>query len=250
MSQTPESNPDNAPRPAPPNWGRDALTRWLDQVRRNQWGTFALLPDRWARFSDIDRLFERMTTDWRDPSDILAAHLFIRCCAAYRTAVGHATAGMAVEAHVMCRAMLEYAGYALHIKDHPTRAETLLSRTEPGGKGKVRDEFTAGRVRQSVKSANEAMGVRYSTLYESSIDFGAHPNEAAVTGGMDIIAGKNGDRLMTQIMLHQPGPIFDYAVRRVMQTAVCSLEIFGHVFPARFAALGLDTAVVSQQIDL
>jgi hypothetical protein len=83
MSQTPESNPDNAPRPAPPNWGRDALTRWLDQVRRNQWGTFALLPDRWARFSDIDRLFERMTTDWRDPSDILAAHLFIRCCAAW-----------------------------------------------------------------------------------------------------------------------------------------------------------------------
>jgi hypothetical protein len=250
MGQKPESNPNNPPRPAPPNWGRDALTKWLDQVRENQWGTFALQPNRWARFSAIDELFERMTRDWRDPSDILAAHLFIRCYTAYRTAVGHATAGMAVETHVMCRAMLEYASYALHIKDHPTRAKTLLSRTEPGGKRKVREEFTAGRVSQSVKSANEAMGVRYSKLYESAIDFGAHPNEGAVTGGMGIIAGKNGDRLMTQIMLHEPGPIFHYAVRRVMQTASCSLEIFGHVFPDRFAELGLDIAVVSQQIDL
>ncbi|MEO3475974.1 hypothetical protein AAFN86_29285 [Roseomonas sp. CAU 1739] len=250
MGQKPESKPHNAPRPAPPNWGRDALTKWLDQVRGNQWATFAQLPDTWARFSAIDELFERMTTDWRDPSDILAAHLFLRCYTAYRTAVANATSGMAVETHVMCRAMLEYAGYSLHIKDHPERAETLLSRSEPGGENKVRGEFTAGRVGRSVKSADEAMGARFTTLYASAIDFGAHPNEGGVTGSMDIIAGKDGDRLMTQTMLHEPGPIFDHAVRRAMQSAVCSLEIFGHVFPARFAELGLDTAVASQQIGL
>lgn len=250
MGQKPDSKSHNAPRPAPPNWGRDALTKWLDQVRANQWATFARRTDTWDRFSAIDGLFERMTTDWRDPPDILAAHLFLRCYTAYRTAVAHATAGMAVETHVMCRAMLEYAGYSLHIKDHPERAVTLLSRTEPSGEEKVRAEFTAGRVGRSVKAADEAMGARYTTLYASAIDSGAHPNEAGVTGSMDIIAGKNGDRLMTQIMLHEPGPIFDYAVRRAMQTAVCSLEIFGHVFPARFAELGLDTAMASQQIGL
>lgn len=250
MGQKPESKPHNAPRPPPPNWGRDALTKWLDQVRENQWATFARLPDTWARFSAIDGMFERMTTDWRDPPDILAAHLLLRCYTAYRTAVAHATAGMAVETHVMCRAMLEYAGYSLHIKGHPERAVTLLSRTEPGGEDKVRAEFTAGRVRRSVKSADDAMGARYTTLYASAIDSGGHPNETALTGSMDIVAGKDGDRLMTQIMLHKPGPIFDYAVRRAMQTAICSLEIFGHVFLARFAELGLGTEMTSQQIDL
>lgn len=250
MGRKPESKPHNVPRPAPPNWGRDALTKWLDQVRGNQWGTFAQMPDAWARFSAIDGLFERMTTEWRDPPDILAAHLFLRCYTAYRAAVAHATAGMAVETHVMCRAMLEYAGYSLHIKDHPARAVTLLSRTEPGGEDKVRGEFTAWRVGRSVNSADEAMGVRYATLYASAIEFGAHPNEAGVTGSMDIIAGKDGDRLMKQIMLHEPSPIFDYAVRRTMQTAVCSLEIFSHVFPSRFAELGLDNAIACQQIGL
>ncbi|WP_270934335.1 hypothetical protein [Falsiroseomonas oryzae] len=250
MGESPESKPHNAPRPAPPNWGRDALTQWLDQVRGNQWATFARLPDTWARFSAIDGLFERMITDWRDPPDILAAHLFLRCYSAYRTAVAHASAGMAVETHLMCRALLECAGYAIHIMGDPERGVTLLNRSEPDGEQRARDEFAAGRVRRSVATANAGMGERYKTLYGEAINFGAHPNEGAITGSMDITDGENGDRLMKQIMLHEPGPMFDFGLRRVMQSAVVALEIFSHVFPDRFALLGVDADLIHQQSGL
>jgi hypothetical protein len=103
------------PKPPPPRWGNDELTKFLEHAHQNQYATFVHKRDAMTKLLAIDAEFAKVTKGWLNPESEVLAMLFIRCHGAYRTACGLAMSGQAVECYVQCRSVLEYAGYAVHI---------------------------------------------------------------------------------------------------------------------------------------
>jgi len=177
--------------------------------------------------------------DWTNPGNILTPLLFIRAHAAYRAGCEHAVAGQATEAFPEMRICLENAAYALHIHKNPSLAETWLRRHDNAIALKtVRDEFTVARLRATIAKANRHLATVFGELYDRTIDFGAHPNEKAVTSNLSV-KGSGHERVYQQSYLHGDGLLLDNALKTAAQTGVRALEVLQEAFGPRFELLGV-----------
>jgi hypothetical protein len=241
------TNPSRMPPPGavPPGWGTDELSKFWDAARQNQFGTFAQKQPVYKRLSDIDALFVRVSKNWLNPPDEIAAMLFLRCHSAFRTAAGLAAAGQAAESYVMNRAVLEYAAYALHLhRDAALRMFWLHRHRSPADMQASRDALTHAKVLATVKAVNRHAAKRFEELYQHTIDFGGHPNERAVTGNMKMVEEANR-RVMLAVMQHDDGPELDMALMTSARCSMCALEILQGVFNARFELLGINAAMLA-----
>lgn len=231
---------------APPGWGEDEFTKFLDAARDNQWATF------WNKRSPVEKLiaidaeFTKVSKDWLNPHNEIAAFLLLRCHAALRAAVGLAMSGQAAEAYALCRVMLEYAAYAVHIHFHSDvrLEEVWLDRHKsPASMETQRNAFWHRKVLASVKAANVHVGQRFEDLYQRTIDFGGHPNEKSVTSNLKMVE-EPGKRTMLSIIQHGDGIELDHALKTVAQCGLVSLEMLQVVFNARFEILGINAAML------
>jgi hypothetical protein len=229
----------------PPGWAADELTKFLQQTHEQQYATFHNKKEAVARLVAIDELFVRVSKNWLNPQSEVAAMLFLRCHAAFRTAAGEAMAGQAVECYRQCRGMLENSGYAVHIHRDPSRATVWLNRhQDEAGMKASKKAFQHVAVAASVVAANQHAGKRFEDLYQRTIDWGGHPNERSVTGNMRVI--KEPDRrVMLAIMLHGDGVALEMALKTVAQCGMVSLELLQLVYNARFELLGINAAMLN-----
>ena len=227
------------PCPSPQGWGEDALTEFLETAHRNRFATFVNKDEEYRRLSLIDQCFTRIGDGWMNPSNVITPLLFFRSHAAFRAACEHAMAGQIIDTFVLIRAVLETAGYALHIHRNPGLDETWLRRHDDAAcDKKVRAEFTIAKVRESVRAANREGAKVFQALYDRSIDFGGHPNERAVTGSMSL--DQTGPSSNYQLLLLQgDGLPLDHALKSAAQAGMCALDILGDVFAARYELLGV-----------
>jgi hypothetical protein len=224
----------------PPGWGRDELTKFLDNVRANQLGTFANMSGWFARLAEIDRAFTEILQESRNPRTELMAMLFLRCHSAFRAASGLALAGHAVESYPVNRTALEFAGYALHMFRNPALQKIWLDRGQSASAtDESRRAFSHNKVRASINAANRHAGERFEALYQHTIDFGAHPNELSVTGHMAIVEA-NGVRQWRSIYLHDGDVPHAAALKTTATCGVVSLELMQCVYSARFELLGVN----------
>lgn len=228
----------------PPGWGEDELTNFFDVVRHNQWATFWNKRAIVGKLIAIDAELVKVSRDWLNPEDEIAAQLLLRCHSAFRTAAGNAMAGQAVETNVQCRAMLENAAYAVHIYRNPDLGELWLNRhRDTKALQAQRGAFSHKKVAACVKAANRHAGQRFEDLYQRTIDFGGHPNERSVTGNLKM-SEEPGKRTMVAILLHGNGVELDHALKTVAQCALISLEMLQIVFNGRFELLGVNAAAL------
>jgi hypothetical protein len=236
-----------APISGPPSWGDDTLSEFLEAARNNQFGTFANKKGWYSRLAAIDELFVRVSKQWMNPRDPLAAILFLRCHSALRAACSLAMAGQVSEAFVMHRSCLEYAGYALHINRNGSLGPLWLNRNRDADTmKKLKREFKVESVRKTIIASNQHAGERFDVLYQRAIDFGGHPNERAVTGSLQI-EDEADRRLLKGVFLHGDGPAIDLALKTTAQCGICCLEIFQSVFNALFEILGVNAALLDQR---
>jgi hypothetical protein len=229
---------------APPGWGSDELTKFFDNARDNQWATFFNKRQTARKLVAIDAQLVVVSKDWLNPDSEILAHLLLRSHAAFRTAAGLAMAGQACEAMVVCRVMLEFAAYALHIYRDPALETVWLDRhTDNTTFKKQKKAFQHIGVLASVKAANRHAGQRFEELYQRTIDFGGHPNERAVTGNMKMVK-EPGKRIVAAIGLHGDGLALDHALKTVAQCGMVSLEMLQIPFNARFELLGVSAAIL------
>ncbi|MEQ1936068.1 MAG: hypothetical protein ABL962_19615, partial [Fimbriimonadaceae bacterium] len=176
---------------------------------------------------------------WVDPPSMLAALLLIRSHVAYRGACGHALSGAAAETYPLVRSCLEYAGYALLIHGTPEKGEVWVSRhDDEAALQAVRSNFSVGKVQAAIAAANADKARAYKTLYDRSIDFGAHPNIHGLASNMKIIE-KGKDRIVQIVYLHTDGVQMQSSLKTTAQAGVCALEIFQEAFPERFQEMGV-----------
>lgn len=229
----------------PPGWGQDALSHYLQEAYENRYATFANKRREFKKLIDIDACFVTVAgKDWRNSGNLVSAMLFLRAHAAFRAACEHSAAGQVGDVFPALRACLEYAIYALHIHRKPAAAEIWLRRHDDEVAAKAcKNEFKIASLRNSLVAANKHAAERFDKLYQDAIDFGAHPNERAITGNLTIIESENEKRF-EQIYLHGDGLALDHALKNTARVGLCTLEILECVFQARFELLGVRAAMI------
>jgi hypothetical protein len=228
---------------APPGWGDDDLTKFLDIVRHNQFATFATEGPAIKKLIAVDGLFLRASKDWVNPKSATVADLLLRCHSAFRAAVGLAMTGQP-ETFTVCRAMLEYAAYTVHIDRNPDLEAVWWGRHKDEASMKQqREAFLHGKVSKSVKEANRDAGQRFEKLYQRAIDHGAHPNQRAVTSNRKIMQEPGLVRVQA-ILLHADGPALDNALKNTAQCGMVSLELLQVALNSRFELLGINAAML------
>lgn len=225
---------------APPDgWLDDSLTEFLETAHRNRFATFANKQALSQRLIALDACFVHVAKDWLNPSNLLISFLFLRCHSAYRAACTHAMAGQVTDTYPQIRACLEYAGYALYMHKNSGLAETWLKRHDDDATMKaVKREFTIANIRTTVERVDQHAAKVFAELYERAIDFGAHPNERAITGSLEVI-DQDKRKSYESIYLHGDSSALDYALKTTAQTGVCALEILQAIYPERFEILGV-----------
>ena len=226
-------------REAPPDWGRDDLTSYLDAVRANQFATYHNKRIVVQDLIRVDRLLADALHDWQDPGPIVPAMLFYRSHAAFRAGAGSALAGQTAEAPCLLRLCLECAGYAAVIGNEHETAETFLRRSDGDrAKKRVRAAFDGRSIKAAVGALDVQTGNAFGQLYENLIDFGAHPNEGMIVANSRMDRRDSATKI-DSLYLQGNGKALDLVLRFTVQVGICSAKIFVAVFPERAAKVGI-----------
>lgn len=227
--------------PPPLGWGDDELTRFLDSARENQFGTFANKVPESKAIIKIDEYFARVIAEGTSRGYIYPDFLLLaRAHSAVRVAAGCAFSGQAAEVHSMFRLMLEQAGYAFLINQNSELSKIWLNRdADPA---RVRKEFTAGKIKETLAASDIRLRDLFHGLYESTIQFGAHPNEMSVTGSIRI-ERQDDQEFLKIIYLHQDGVALNHSLQYVQTVGLCVLSIFKQIFGELFDESGVSSAV-------
>jgi len=234
----------------PPRWGDDRLSSFVDQAFNNTLGSFVQKHARFAVLERVDQNFLRIGENLINPPDFFGALLLLRAHSAYRAACRLAMSGQVPDAFPVLRACLEYSLYALHINTTPALGEVWLRRHDDAASlRRVRQEFTNAGVMATLRNRDANLFPIIEQLYERSIDFGAHPNERAITGSM-AIERQPGRVEIQQIYLHGDSPSLDHGLKTTAQVGLGSLCIFQHIFLQRFRLLGIQDMIDQLRRDL
>lgn len=138
---------------------------------------------------------------------------------------------------------MENALYGFYLSKNPDSSETWLRRHDSEAhKQKVRDEFKIGDLLRLLGSANSKEGQTAATLYERTIDYGAHPNERALMQTLQMT--KDPSKVEFKIMYTDgDSDQLRLALRTTAQVGVCVLGIFRLVYKERFDLVGLTDAL-------
>lgn len=188
---------------------------------------------------EIDQCFMKVAENLINPSNQLAALLILRSHSAYRASCRLALSGQATDSFPSLRSCIEYALYALHINQNPKLGKVWLHRHDSEESKKIcRQSFSHSQTIQSLKVLNAQLSTTIQELYERTIDFGAHPNEMAITGNLSITE-KNGRKEYAQTYLHADSLAFEHVLKTSAQVGLGSLYIFYPIFKEKFDLLGV-----------
>jgi hypothetical protein len=161
-----------------------------------------------------------------------------RCQYAYKAAAGMSLSGQAVEAFVMARSCLEYAGYALTIFNKPELESVFTNRHVSDADMQAQKEaFRIGQIKNVIESFDPQLATIFNELYQRSIDFGGHPNPHGTFSAMKIEDSESPVLSMTAFVTDPPA--LQHAMKSVAQVGLAALFIFQHIFKANFELLGI-----------
>lgn len=229
----------------PAGWGADELSRFIDLATRNTYGTFHNLRAEYSNLSGIDAVFQKLIDNLYNTKDLFASFFLMRAHSSFRGAARLALSGQIAEAYAGLRLTLETALYGFYFAKNPAPRLTWLRRHDSAqAKQKVRDEFKIGTLLKTFQGGNAAEGSAIENLYEHTIDYGAHPNERALTQSLGV--GKGGGKVRFQIIyLNGDSRALRETCRDAAKIGACALAVFRVVYKERFDLPGL-TATLQQ----
>ena len=227
----------------PPGWGADDLGKFLDTSRHNVLASYVQLAGPYRRLRDIDKAYRSMVEHMLNPRPVLAALLFLKAHSSFLASANLGLAGQRAEAHMTMRGCLESALYGLYVAKHENLQEVWLRRSEtPDWRKRAREAFTIKRVMACLLKADEKTHHMTKSLYDLTIDFGAHPNEGSLATALDV--QRSEGRVAFEVAyLGADKPVMYATLRVTAQVGLASLKVFGNVFPERYRLIGLDREI-------
>ena len=223
----------------PHGWGDDRLAAFLNLASDNVLGTFAQLRDEYDRLRRIDDAFVDFTDNLLNPRDPIAPLLMLQAHASYRAAAELAMTCQSAPAFMAMRGCVESSLYGLYFHRNPNTFEVWARRHDnDAARQAVRAEFTIRRLKDCLAAVDAATTNAVADLYEKTIDFGAHPNVAALAGAFR--TEDNEQRRQFKVIYLTADPVMIRGtMKSVAQTGRASLLIFRNVFIERFDLLGI-----------
>ncbi len=174
-----------------------------------------------------------------NPKPVMCGVLFQRCQYAYKAAAGMALSGQAVEAFVMLRSCLEYAGYPLAIFKDPNLEIVFSNRhVSPADMAAQKQAFRISEIKKIIETFDPALAKVFNDLYDRSIDFGGHPNPHTTFSAMRMDDDLPSNSFVTLALVTDPKTL-QHAMKSVTQAGLAALFIFQHIFMAKFELLGI-----------
>jgi hypothetical protein len=150
---------------------------------------------------------------------------------------------------MVLRGCIESALYGFYLSKNKNSHETWLNRHASEKALKlVNDEFKIVNLFAVLKTTDLQIHDAAKILYDRTIDFGAHPNELALTS----LLRKNEEEDLIQFdLLYLSGdtPAFRFALKTTAQIGLCALLIFKNVYSKRFSLLGLDEKLARLKVE-
>lgn len=218
----------NLDKGRPVGWQNSELFSFIEECWNNSLAVVGNKGIACQRLTEIDRLFETLQRQIKlnDIDELVPSLLFLRSFVAYRASI-MVLLTLPTDGFPLLRSTLEYAGYALLMKGERQLAADWLRRDESSpAKKVVRDKFTPKRVRVAIAAKDEILAEVYQGLYERTIDWGAHPNEKALTPSLIRDSFRAGSKQIQFKMLGESGVSLDHALRIAAQIGVCALKVF------------------------
>ena len=247
MPLMPEAQAQAQPTTAPPHWGEDPLTQFIQIGATAGWGAFALPDTRpyVERLIAIDRTFiSAMDALGGANPEFFKGLMLVSAHAAFRSSAQFAMEGRTCEAMVLLRSCLEYALYGVQFHRRPELIEVWSRRGDGDAQRKaVKKNFKNNEMMNGIAALNNAIGERFKHFYELTIDMGAHPNELGFYGRLNIQELPNGNRQFNVRYLQGGNATHLAVLKNACQIGVCTLECFWLVYRERFDIMGVKATV-------
>jgi len=239
------------PLDQPPNWGRDELTNFLELAQRNAYASFVTLRAPFAKLLAIDAFYRRLIDNLNNPESWFAALFLLRAHSCFLAAARTALSGQLPETYLLLRGCLENALYGFYLARRPELREVWLRRHDDAASMRtVKIEFQIGTIITSV-DASDAQAARVAKeLYDRTIDYGAHPNERALTQVLGMDRGTDHVRFEVRYLTRGDELAFGVNLKTTAQVGVCVLDLFRLVYRERFDILGLTDQLANLKRDL
>jgi hypothetical protein len=236
--------------PVPPSWGKDSLSEFMDIARNNSFATFANCPDQYKVLSAIDGIYRHAIDNLVNTPEWFASFFLLKSHSAYLGAAAFSIAGQCAESYMVLRGCIEAALYGLYLSRHKASHKTWLQRhNDDISLRRVKDEFKIVNLFAELKMVDQVTHDAVKTLYGRTIDYGAHPNEAALTSLLNR-TDKGGSVVFNLRYLSPDSPAFRLALKTTAQVGTYSLLIFKNIYHERFAILGIDRTLDELKKDL
>jgi len=219
----------------PPGWGEDDLSAFVEQAQRNTHATFANLRKPYLALQTIDDLFSAAHRELEGcERNFVSCLLCLRTHSSFRGAARLAMSGQLPEAYALMRSCLENALYSVYVHDDEQRALVWLNRMESeGARRESRSLFTHGKVIDHLRLLNDAVAQRASKLYDTAIDYGAHPNMASVLANVSVTETQESGRLDLSYLTGDSTAL-RFGIKTCAQVGVSCLEILSIAFQREF----------------
>ena len=224
----------NLERPRPEVWQDRPLFTFIEDCWNNSIAVAGNKNVVALRLANVDKIFDDFHGVIRleNLSQLVPALLFMRAFSAYR-ASAMVSLCLPTDGYALQRSCLENAGYAHLIANDSTLSESWIRRDDNDDSRKlIRRTFTQTAIRDSIATKDTKLSEIYQALYERSIDFGAHPNEKAVTSSL--VKDSLKTKTIQFKLLTGEGLALDHSLRSAAQVGLCVLKVFGTIFKTQF----------------
>lgn len=227
----------------PIGWGQSELTQFLSVAEQQAHATYAILP-KWVQALELvdtnltvssQTLFHEI-----DPSRRISSSLFLRAFSTYRAACRLALSGQVYETVVLVRSIVESATYAWACGNFQNHRDSWNRRDDGLSEKKTaKNLFKWGELMQSLDVVDRDLAERIRSLYDQTIEFGAHPNVSGVSLSSEISPTTDGRYEISSIFLHGDEAILlsILDILRAMELVYRLLEL---LFKDRLRILGID----------
>jgi len=228
----------------PPAWGQDTLSQFLDKAHHDAFCTFARYHDFFVVLASIGDVFDALIRNLGDPRSHFLECLFVpRSHAAYLAGVRLGLSGQQPEAYMCLRGCLENALYGFFLNRREDLQEAFLRRHQNDRwLGLVKKHLRPSAMLDLLRAENLETGRIAKTLYERTINLGAHPNPYGMLAGLEFQREEKREIVLTQYL--NPDPVvLGLCLKSAAQVGVTALDIIALVLPEPFQSAGLRRTV-------
>jgi hypothetical protein len=225
--------------PEPPEWGNDRITNFFDKVRENSFATFVQSKELLARLININEIFCSAIEYMNYTKNWFALFFFLKAHSSFLAAIGLAIGTQIPEAYMVLRGVVENSLYGLYIHKKPELAEIWLSRHESDADKKaVKEKFKIGDMLTLLENIDSKLGKIARSLYERTIDHGAHPNERSLSSMLKQNKKENDIGFKLNYLTNER-IVIELCLKSSAQIGVLCLKILELILPERFRITGL-----------